>query len=309
MENGGAVGGYARKKTRRAASTKRSGREGAIKKENGRRRGIDTVIEILEFLHTHDEPIRPNQIAIAVKAARSTVYSVVKRLMEAGLVEAFDKDGRIFLGRRLLSYGASYIRHYDLMREADQVLRLLTKETNVTSQLSVMDSGKYMVAQIQHGGHHFRISTDLGRPMPLPWTASGPLLVSDLSDEEILQLIPHSDFRFPDGSDMDPTVFLKNVRLSRKRGLSRQDGVVDAFIHCLAAPVLNAEGRCVATLCLVIPRMEVAKHCERLIPTLVAAAADLTQRNVGYAPLPSREAFGAQSRRLASTGRRPAPRS
>jgi DNA-binding IclR family transcriptional regulator len=295
MANGGVVRGHTRRKVTDAAP-KRSKDVKSTREDSQRRRGIDTIIEILEFLHAHDEPIRPNQIALAVKAARSTVYAIVKRLLEAGLVEAFDNDGRVFLGRRLLSYGASYIRHYDLMREADQVLRSLTKETSATSQLSLMDAGKYMVAQIQHGGHHFRISTDLGRPMPLPWTASGPLLVSDLSDEEILRLIPSSDFYLPNGSYLDPANFLKNVRLSRKRGLWRQDGVIDTFIHCVAAPVLNDEDHCVATLCLVLPRMEVAKHFERLIPKLVSAAADLTKRNVGYR-LPLGDAFATQRRR------------
>ena len=251
---------------------------GSARRDKGRRRGIDRVIEILEFLYDHDKPARPNQIARAVDAPRSTVYEVVNRLLEARLIEPFDNEGRLFLGRRLHYFGTSYIKHYDLMREADLMLRELSEQTNATSQLCVMELSKYIVAQMRHGGQQFRISTDIGRPVPLPWTASGPLLVSDLADQEILRLIPDADFTLPDGRRIDPASFLRNVRQARRRGIARQNGLVDAFIHCLAAPLLDVGGRCIATLCLVIPRTEAAKRGEQLSQILVSAAATLSER-------------------------------
>jgi DNA-binding IclR family transcriptional regulator len=283
MENGAAQRAH-QPKGRIKRSSKSGSDAGRARKKANRRRGIDRVIQILEFLYAHDEPIRPNQIALAVKAPRSTVYEVINRLIEARLLEFFDNDGRVFLGRRLHYFGASYVKHYDLMREADQTLRGLTERTNATSQLCVMESGKYIVVQVRQGGHHFRISADLGRAVPLPWTASGPLLVSDLSDEDIMRLIPEEDFTAPSGRQIDPAGFLRSVRLARKRGLWRQNGVMDTFIHCLAAPVLNADGKCIATLCLVIPRDEAERRGEQLARVLASAAANLTQCTAGTLP-------------------------
>jgi len=270
----------ARSKTatvRAAKGTKLRKRAEATGPDTGRRRGIDRVIAILDFLYVRDEPMRPNQIAAEIQAPRSTVYEIIDRLSKAGLIEQVDGDGRVFLGRRLHYFGNSYIRHFDLMREASQMLRRLTEQTNETAQLCVMESAKYAVALMRHGGHQFRISSDIGRSVPLPWTASGPLLVSDLADDEILRLIPAADFDLPDGRRIDPAAFLRDVHLARKRGLSRLDGLMDTFIHCMAAPVYNGEGHCVATLCLVLPRSDAPRRGDQLGRILTAAAAELSK--------------------------------
>jgi DNA-binding IclR family transcriptional regulator len=243
-----------------------------------RKRGIDRVIEVLEHLYAGGSPLRPNQIATAVKAPRSSVYEIVDRLLEAGFLEGFDDEGRVFLGRRLHYFGAAYVNRFDLMREAELQLRTLTEKTNATSQLCTLEGRKYVVALMRQGGHHFRISGDVGRQVPLPWTASGPLLVSNFADDEILRLIPPEDYRLPDGRRLEPEAFLRRVHLGRKRGLSRLDGQLDTFVHCMAAPVLGRDGRCVATLCLVVSRADAEKRGGELAAALVAAAAELSEK-------------------------------
>lgn len=238
---------------------------------------------MLECLYERGEPLRPNQIALAVGAPRSTVYEIVDRLREAGLLETFDDEGRVFLGRRLHYFGTAYLARVDLMREAEQMLRRLTEQTNETSQLCVMEAGKYTVALARDGGHHFRISSDIGRPLPLPWTASGPLLVSHLTNAEVLRLLPEGDFRLPDGSRLEPERFLDRVRMAREAGVSRLDGVLDTFTHCLAAPVLDRQRRCVATVCLVIPRGDAESRGDAFARLLVAAACELSERMRGVA--------------------------
>ncbi len=248
-----------------------------------RRRGIDRVVEVLECLYARNEPLRPNQIAAAVGAPRSTVYEIVERLREAGLLESYDGEGRVFLGRRLHYFGTAYVGRVDLMREADAMLLRLTEQTNETSQLCLMEAGKYAVALARHGGHHFRISSDIGQRVPLPWTASGPLLVSHLSDAEILRLVPAEDFHLPDGRQLAPDEFLRRVRAARDAGVSRLDGQLDTFTHCMAAPVRDANRVCVATLCLVIPRLDAEPRGAQLARILMAAAADLSDRVGGIA--------------------------
>jgi DNA-binding IclR family transcriptional regulator len=250
----------------------------AGRETGGRRRGIDRVIEVLEHLYVDGAPLRPNQIATAVGAPRSTIYEIVDRLLEAGLLENFDVEGRVFLGRRLHYFGAAYVASFDLMREAEIQLRRLTEKTNATSQLCTLEGQKYVVALMRQGGHHFRISSDVGRPVPLPWTASGPLLVSNFADEEILRLIPLEDYVLPDGRKLAPEAFLRRVHLARKRGLSRLDGQLDTFVHCMAAPVLGKDERCVATLCLVVSRADAEKRGGALASALVDAARELSER-------------------------------
>ena len=47
------------------------------------------------------QPLRPNEIAAAIGAPRSSVYELVNLLLEHGMLEYQGGDGRVFLGRRL----------------------------------------------------------------------------------------------------------------------------------------------------------------------------------------------------------------
>jgi DNA-binding IclR family transcriptional regulator len=256
-------------------------RQGKEKPESGRRRGIDRVVEVLELLYRRDEPMRPNQIAAVMGAPRSTIYDIIDRLRAFGLIENFDDEGRVYLGRRLHYFGTAYVKRFDLMREADQTLRRLTERTNETSQLCMLEGDKYTVTLMRHGGNHFRISADIGQPVPIPWTASGPLLLSHMADDEILRLIPDPDFTLPDGRRLEPEAFLRRVHMARKRGFSRHDSQLDTFTHCMASPIFDAERRCVATLCLIMPRTDAEKRGDELAHILADAAGLLTERMGG----------------------------
>jgi DNA-binding IclR family transcriptional regulator len=250
----------------------------APKPTDMRRRGIDRGIEVLNYLYDRGEPLRRNQIALGVGAPRSTVYEIVDRLLDAGFLQKFDQEGRVFLGRRLHYLGISYIRHFGLTREAEHILRDLTAQTNETSELCMLEGRKYIVALMRVGGSPFRITVDVGQQLPIPWTASGALLVSDMSESEILRFIPELDFVLPDGRRLDRALFLRRVQEARRRGLSRLDGQVDSFTHCMAAPVLDMDSRCVATLCLVVPRVDATKRGNELSAALVEAAVQLSER-------------------------------
>jgi len=249
---------------------------------NRRARGLDRAFEILQHLRLKRQPLRPNEIAAGIGAPRSSVYELVNLLLRQGALEYHGGDGRVFLGRRLYFLGAAYAEQFDLMRECERLLAKLAEETRETAQMCLLEGDKYTVAQMREGVRPFRISSNVGEPVPIPWTASGRLLVSHLSDAEILTLIPARDFQLPDGHRLDPAYFLAQVREAARRGAVSMDSVVDTFTRCFAAPVYRPGRVCVATLCLVAPREDGLRNNERYLNCLIEAARDLSGR-LGYA--------------------------
>ncbi len=244
----------------------------------GRTRGIDRAFEILECLHESKKPLRPNEIALAIGAPKSTTYDVVGLMLSRGILDRADGEGRVFLGRRLYLFGLSHLTHFDVMRLASGFLDHLSEVTGQTAQLCVLDNRKYVVAQMKEGERHFRISSDVGEPVPLPWTASGRVLVSHLGDKEILKLIPPEDFRLPDGKRLAERTFLKEVAEARAEGFFSCDGTSGRFTHCFAAAVYDEQKQCVATLCLLTPREEGLKDHRRYKQALIDAARQMTVR-------------------------------
>ncbi|MEO5321761.1 IclR family transcriptional regulator [Mesorhizobium sp. CC13] len=243
-----------------------------------RARGLDRAFEILNFLRLKRTPLRPNEIASGIGAPRSSVYELVNLLMRQGILEYRGDDGRVFLGRKLYFLGMAYAEQFDLMRECDKLLTHIAEETRETAQMCLLEGNKYTVAQMKEGSRPFRISSNVGDPVAIPWTASGRLLVSHMSDQEILDFIPKEDFRLPNGQWIDPAAFIAEVREAARVGYYTFNSAVENFTHCFAVPVYQADRVCVATLCLVAPREDGLKNHASYLKTLLDAAADLSSR-------------------------------
>ena len=247
----------------------------------GRARGLERAFEILDFLRLKRAPVRPNEIAIGIKAPRSSVYELVNLLLGNGVLEYAGGEGRVYLGRRLYFLGMAYAEHFDLGHVADGLLQRLAQETRETAQMCMLDGNKYTVAMMREGVRPFRISSDVGEPVPIPWTASGRLLVSHLSDAQILDFVPEADFLMPDGSRLDAAQFLAEVHGARRDGYYTFESITDNFTHCFAVPVYQPDGVCIATLCLVAPREDAQANHAQYLQALMEAAATLSHR-MGY---------------------------
>lgn len=242
-----------------------------------RARGLDRAFEILDFLRQKRQALKPNEIAAQIGAPRSSVYELVNLLLRNGILEFTGGEGRVYLGRKLYFLGAAYENHFDFTRECEAALERLADETRETAQYCMLDGNKYTVVRMREGARPFRISTDIGQSVPIPWTASGRLLVAHLADEEILNFIPTQDFCLPSGEWLDPQTFIAEVRQAGREGLFTFNSIVDSFTHCFAVPVMDGDGHTAATLCLVAPRDDGLANREHYLGCLKAAAAGLGQ--------------------------------
>ncbi|MGO7623960.1 helix-turn-helix domain-containing protein, partial [Rhizobium ruizarguesonis] len=67
-----------------------------------RARGLYRAFEILDFLRQKRQALNPNEIAAQIGAPRSSVYELVKLLLQNGILEFTGGEGRVYLGRKLL---------------------------------------------------------------------------------------------------------------------------------------------------------------------------------------------------------------
>jgi DNA-binding IclR family transcriptional regulator len=219
---------------------------------SNRERGLDRVIALLAHLHHVARPVRIGDLARALRAPRSTVYSLVKILIDASLLENAGPNGEIFFGKSLYFYGMGYLRAHDLFGRARAEVDRLARETGETTQFCVLHERKYTIAHMSSGQRPFRISSEVGVQIPLPWTASGRLLLADFSDEKIRAMIPADDLHPPRGAPMTIEEFLAAVAMARQEGSCITSGLIDPYTHCIAAPIRDRTGRVTATLCFVV---------------------------------------------------------
>lgn len=172
----------------------------------------------------------------------------------------------------------AYLDNFDLTRYAQPFLEEITEQTREASQLCMLDPDQYTVVLMHEGSRQFRISSDIGERIPIPWTASGRLLLGAMSDAEILALIPEEDFVLPDGSRLESGEFIASVRSAANAGFFSFDSLADTCTHCFAAPVTDMRDKCIATLCMIAPKEDAKQNYAEYRRVLIDSAAALSRK-------------------------------
>ncbi|MBN9304770.1 MULTISPECIES: IclR family transcriptional regulator [unclassified Devosia] len=240
-----------------------------------RARGIDRVIDILECLKENRTPMTIGDISRKIRAPRSSTYEIVARLAEAGMLE-IDNANRAFFGRAIYFYADAYLASQPLLRHGRSEVLRLAKVHGETAQLCMLVGNKYTVGFMQPGASLFRIISEIGVLVPIPWTASGRLLVGGMTPDEIHALIPDEDFRLPSGRTIDFDSFLADVERGMKANVMMTVGLSDTYTCCLAAAIRDERGHPIATLCFMIPANSEQARAQELLSHLNEAAARIS---------------------------------
>ncbi|MEI9405959.1 IclR family transcriptional regulator [Mesorhizobium argentiipisi] len=241
-----------------------------------REKGLSRALNILEFLHANQRAIGIGDLAKGLNAPRSTTYTLVRELVEAGLLEMAGDGNRVYFGKKLYLYGMAYMRGNDLLRRGRQEVDTLSRETGETSELCMLQSGRYTIVHSSPGTRPFRISSATGLQIPLPWTASGRLLLAGLDRGGIEAMVAQDDLVLPDGRKLELDDFIDDIARARVTGYCVTSGLVDAYTKCLAAPVFSAPGKVEATMCLVVPIDTSEERTGELLALLRERAARLS---------------------------------
>lgn len=248
-------------------------------RDGERQRGIDRVIDLLEALLRQRAPTKIGDMARLIKAPRSTTYEIVSRLMDAEILEAIGADGHVYFGKALHLYGRAYAESNPFYRRCRDLLEKLASETGATTQLCALRGNKYIVVDAREGGGLFRITTGLGLEVPIPWTASGRLLLDHMDPDQIRAFVPAEDYRLPDGRVLAVEDFIADVARARAAGVSATTGLADRFTYCLAAPIRDRRGVATATLCFVIPADTPETRRRELLDRLIQGARQLSDQS------------------------------
>lgn len=244
--------------------------------QRDRQRGVDRVIGLLELLLRQRQPMSAGDIARSLGAPRSTVYELVNRLLDAQMLEPAGAEGQVFFGRSMHLFGAAYLQADAGMRRMGEALDALSAETGATVQCCAMRGNKYVVLDCRDGAGAFRITSEVGAEVPLPWTASGRVLLGHLPDDAIRDVIPPQDFVLPDGRSLPIEQFLDDVARARRDGFSQTTGLASSYTWCQAVPVRGRGGVPDFTLCFVLPIDGTEAQRDRTLSLLLDKARQLS---------------------------------
>ncbi|MDE1992470.1 MAG: IclR family transcriptional regulator [Rhizobiaceae bacterium] len=243
--------------------------------------GIDRALQVIDYLYETGAPCGVYAVAKAIGAPLSTVYVIVDDLVEKNLLSR-NGDGTIWLGARLYHYGLAYARSLDFMSVATHEMHDLCRQAGETVQVCGRDGDHMLVLAMADGPSHFQVASRVGTRVPLNWTASGRLLVGHLPEDERVELFRHCARTSPTGrADVDPVTLSTAAAKALESRLSIQAGESDYAVACIASPVCDRDGQCVATISIVLPEQKAFSDESHYI-SQVRTSAEKIERLMGW---------------------------
>ncbi|WP_266018359.1 IclR family transcriptional regulator [Brucella intermedia] len=237
--------------------------------------GMDRALQVIDYLYETGAPAGPYAIAKAIKAPLSTVYVTIDDLVEKNML-ARNADGAIWLGARLYHYGLAYARSLDFMSVATHEMHDLCREANEAVQLCGRDGDHMLVLAMADGPSPFQVASRVGTRVPLNWTASGRLLVGHLAENERIELFKRCARTSPTGrAEIDATSLSEAAARAFDERLSIQIAESDYAVACIASPICDRDGQCVATISIVLPEQKVLSDESRYTSQVRASAAKI----------------------------------
>ena len=237
--------------------------------------GIDRALQVIDYLYETGAPAGPYAIAKAIKAPLSTVYVTIDDRVEKNML-ARNADGAIWLGARLYHYGLAYARSLDFMSVATHEMHDLCREANEAVQLCGRDGDHMLVLAMADGPSPFQVASRVGTRVPLNWTASGRLLVGHLPANERVELFKRCARTSPTGrAEIDAASLSEAAAKAFDERLSIQIAESDYAVACIASPICDRDGQCVATISIVLPEQKVLSDESRYTSQVRASAAKI----------------------------------
>lgn len=224
--------------------------------------GIDRALQILDHLQETGTAQSAITIAKAVGAPVSTTYVVIEEMVQRQLLVR-NPASEVWIGPRLYRYGLSYASALDYLTVATREAHVLAPAASETVQICGRDDDHMVVLAMAEGPGHYRINSRVGSRVPLNWVASGRLLVGHLSEKDRLEIFRRCATDSPTGrAPTDPRVLSRESREAFESRLSLQLSESDFAVACLASPIRDLDGACIATISFVGPEQRISDNID-----------------------------------------------
>jgi len=248
---------------------------------------LDRALDVLEALAEADEGISLSQLTERLGLPLGTVHRLLASLSARGYA-AQERDTRLYgPGPRLLAVAARAAnnRRFSLARVARPALQELTAFTGETSNLLALQGNEGVYSEQAASPRMVRMFTEVGQRVPLFCTGGGKAILSGLSPEQLDAYLAATPLQaFTPKTIADPQRLRAELEQARAVGFAVDDEEREVGVCCVAAPIFDRFGRCVAALSISGPTTRLSRERAVELGPRVRAAADSCSAALGHRP-------------------------
>jgi DNA-binding IclR family transcriptional regulator len=208
---------------------------------------LERAFAILEYLDGSQRGQNISELSRRFGIPKSTTHVIVGTLRRLGYLAYNERKRGYSLGLKVYGLGRGLIKSFGLPERALGAMKSLAESTRCTCQLAILVDEQAMYIQKVEGPGTTQFDTYVGKRTNLHCTGVGKVLLAFAADPEYL-LNRKSFARYTKKTITSPASLRRELGKVRQKGYALDDEEEELEVRCLAAPVFNRSGECLAAL-------------------------------------------------------------
>ena len=237
---------------------------------------LDKALSVLDLLIDQDRGLSVTEISHKLGLAKGTVHRVLNTLKVRRYVQQHNDTRLYSLGLRTLEIGTLARRDRFLRSVMVPFLRDLSAMCNETVNAAVLEYNEIHYIFRLESEEMLRISAVLGVRFPAHCTATGKVMLSYHADDDIRRIYARRGAlkELTEHSIDSVDALIEEIEQIRINKMAVDDEETIAGVYCVAAPIINAKGECVAAISISAPKNRVTKEKSVDFMRMVSGTAD-----------------------------------
>lgn len=147
------------------------------------------VLDILEALANSTAGLTMADVCREVSAPKGSISPILHTMADSGYVAYDESTKRYTIGLKTYLLGKSYDRESSSIGLFVAAMREVTNACGETCQLGVLDHGRVLYVAKVDSPQPVRLTSSIGRTLPIHYTAIGKVLVSELPEAEVRSML------------------------------------------------------------------------------------------------------------------------
>jgi len=180
---------------------------------------IDKCFAILELLAQSKEPMGISDISGKLDLNKSTVFNISHTLRDLNILEN-QRDGKFAFGTHFYMLANMAGKRSALIQIAHPYLEMINEKTRLSAFLGLRSDCRAILIDKVDSANGIKVSSEIGMQMPVLAGPGIKAMLSQLSDEEIDEILARTELkRYTQYSITDKKVYKEKILEVRKQGI------------------------------------------------------------------------------------------
>jgi DNA-binding IclR family transcriptional regulator len=198
---------------------------------------IDKCFAILELLARSKEPMGISDISGNLDLNKSTVFNILHTLMELNVLES-RPDGKFVFGTRLYMLGNMAGNRSALIQTVHPYLQTINEKTKLSAFLGLRSDLNAILIDKVDSAYGIKVSSEIGMRMPALAGAGIKAMLSQLSDNEIDEILARTELKkYTPYSVVDKALYKEEILEVRRQGIAYDREEYIEGMVALAIPI------------------------------------------------------------------------